>query len=199
MISIAETIAVPCPPKRLWDVISTPADVVSCIGGAELGDAHEDGSFDGTLIVRFGGVRVKFAARIALELEESELTGRLTARGRDGQAATKFTAEATFRVGEGAGAEDAQVSMDGEIRLTGKLASLIESGAGIVVSRMTKEFTENLIAFCAPAAQSAVPVTDVPDGAVVVPAPVAERPGGLWSRIRTWWSRLRAGREEGAR
>lgn len=198
MISITETIAVPCPPGRLWEVISTPADVVSCIGGAELGDAHEDGSFDGTLVVRFGGVRVKFAARITLELEESELTGRLSARGRDGQAATRFTAEAAFRVGGGAGAGDSQVSMDGEIRLTGKLASLIESGAGIVVSRMTKEFTENLIEFCVPARESAAPVTEVPDGAVALPAAVAERPGGLWGRIRTWWSRLRAGRVEGA-
>lgn len=198
MIAITETIAVPSPPKRLWDVISTPADVVSCIGGAELGDAHEDGSFDGTLVVRFGGVRVKFAARITLELEESERTGRLSARGRDGQAATRFTAEATFRVSEGAGPEDSQVSMDGEIRLTGRLASLIESGAGIVVSRMTKEFTESLIEVCAPTAPSATLLTEVPDGATVVSAAVAERPG-LWRRIRTWWSRLRVGREEGAR
>lgn len=183
MISIAEVIAVPCPPKRLWDVISSPPDVVACIGGAELGEAHEDGSFDGALVVRFGGVRVKFAARVALELDEAELTGRLTARGRDGQAATRFTAEATFRVGEGAGAEDAQVAMDGEIRLTGKLATLIESGAGIVVSRMTKEFTANLIERCA--------VSEEPEVEVAVePEEAAARPG-LWSRIRAWWSRLR--------
>ena len=196
MIAIAETIAVPCPPKRLWDVVSNPADVVSCIGGAELGAAHEDGSFDGALVVRFGGVRVKFTARITLELEPAELTGRLSARGKDGQAATRFAAEATFRVAEGAGPEASQVAMDGEIRLSGKLASLIESGAGIVVSRMTKEFTENLVALCAPAVEA--PVTDVPDGAVVVPTPAVPHPG-FWSRIRTWWSRLRAGREEGAR
>jgi uncharacterized protein len=63
LISIAETIAVPCPPKRLWDVISSPPEVVACISGAELGEAHGDGSFDGTLVVRFGGVRVRFAAR----------------------------------------------------------------------------------------------------------------------------------------
>lgn len=194
MISIAETIAVPCPPKRLWDVVSNPAEVVSCIGGAELGAAHEDGSFDGTLVVRFGGVRVKFAARITLELEEDERVGRLSARGRDGQAATRFSAEAVFRVEQGADAEDAKVSMDGEIRLSGKLASLIESGAGIVVARMTKEFSERLVELCtAPATAAAV--TSTTDAALAAPTPAPRaRPVGLPARIRAWWRRLRTGR-----
>jgi uncharacterized protein len=123
MISIAERIAVPSPPRRVWEVISDPSEVVSCISGAELGLAHEDGSFDGTLVVRFGGVRVKFAARVILELDEVRRTGRLSARGRDGQAATRFNAEATFLVEPGEADHDALVSMDGEVRLTGKLAS----------------------------------------------------------------------------
>jgi carbon monoxide dehydrogenase subunit G len=208
LISIAETIAVPCPPKRLWDVVSSPADVVSCIAGAELGAAHEDGSFDGTLAVRFGGLRVKFAARINLELEESELVGRLSARGGDGQAATRFTAGATFRVEQGEGPQDARVSMDGEIRLTGKLASLVESGAGIVVSRMTKEFTVRLIERCAadqppqaaelpaaaPAAVSADVATTV-TATVTAPAttrsPAPAGPTGPFARVRAWWRRLR--------
>jgi carbon monoxide dehydrogenase subunit G len=198
LISIAETIAVPCPPKRLWGVVSDPAEVVSCIGGAELGAAHEDGSFDGTLVVRFGGVRVKFAARITLELEESELVGRLSARGRDGQAATRFSAEAVFRVEEGVGAGDARVSVDGQIRLTGKLASLIESGAGIVVSRMTKEFSERLVERCtqgqvAARLPSAAGAEDAPAHAAAPTTPQT-RPASLSARIRDWWRRLRAGR-----
>jgi uncharacterized protein len=190
LISIAENIAVPSLPGQVWEVISDPSQVVSCISGAELGDRHEDGSFDGTLVVRFGGVRVKFTAQVSLELDEAELTGRLSARGRDGQAATRFTAEATFRVEQGGGAEDALVSMDGEVRLTGKLASLIESGAGIVVSRMTKEFTTRLTERCAgpagllpePATQSAAPAA----GSSVT----VQRPAGLLGRLRAWWRRL---------
>lgn len=88
MISIAEKIDVPSPPARVWETISDPSAVVSCIGGAELGESHDDGSFDGVLVVRFGGIRVRFAARITLELDQDEREGRLTARGRDGQGAT---------------------------------------------------------------------------------------------------------------
>jgi carbon monoxide dehydrogenase subunit G len=193
LISIAETIAVPCPPQRLWEVVSDPADVVSCIGGAELGEAHEDGSFDGTLVVRFGGVRVKFAARITLELEESELLGRLCARGRDGQAATKFSAEAVFRVEQGPSAGDARVSMDGQIRLTGKLASLIESGAGIVVSRMTKEFAERLIERCTTVEEPALQGRPAQAADPAAPAAARNEPTGLVARIKSWWRRLRTG------
>ncbi|MET7490214.1 SRPBCC domain-containing protein [Streptomyces sp. NPDC005538] len=194
MISIKEEIAVPSPPERVWEVISDPSAVVSCIGGAELGASHDDGSFDGTLAVRFGGLRVKFAARVALELDETTREGRLTARGADGQRATRFTAEATFRVAEGPAPDSSLVFCDGEIKLNGKLAKLIESGAGMVVSRMTVEFTAELVALCAGTpvpADAGGPAEAVDAGA----APT--RPAGLLARLRAWWSGRRARRRGG--
>jgi len=148
LISIAEEISVPSPPDKVWAVVSDPSAVVSCIAGAELGAVHEDGSFDGTLVVKFGALRVKFAALISLELTEAECEGRLSARGRDGQGATRFNGGATFRVAEDRVPGHSLVTMAGEVNLTGKLASLIESGAGAVVSRMTKEFSAQLIERC---------------------------------------------------
>ncbi|MFJ9173846.1 SRPBCC domain-containing protein [Streptomyces sp. NPDC102360] len=186
MITITEEIAVPSPPDRVWEVISDPSAVVSCIGGAELGASHDDGSFDGTLAIRFGGIRVKFAARVSLELDESTHEGRLTARGADGQGATRFSASATFRVVEGDTPDSSQVFCDGEIKLNGKLAKLIESGAGAVVSRMTKEFTGRLIETCAGPAEAETPAA-TPAGA---PTQVAH-PVGLFARLRAWWARRR--------
>lgn len=184
MISITETIAVPSPRKRVWEVISSPADVVSCIAGAELGEEHEDGSFDGTLVVKFGAVRVRFGARVHLVLDEAGYEGRLTARGKDGQAATRFTAEASFRVVEdGTGSK---VAMDGEIKLTGKLTSLIEAGAGVVVSRMTKDFSARLVELCAG------PAEPTPNAAK--PEPAAQTT--LTARIRAWWAALWKRRSE---
>ncbi|GGU08591.1 SRPBCC domain-containing protein [Actinomadura citrea] len=183
MISITETIAVPRPRERVWEVISSPADVVSCIAGAELGEAHEDGSFDGTLMVKFGAVRVRFGARVHLDLDEAEFEGRLTARGKDGQAATRFTADASFRVIEDGSAS--KVVMDGEIQLTGKLTSLIEAGAGVVVSRMTRDFSARLIELCAAPAAPAAPV-----------APAPTRPTTLTARIRALWAALWRWRSE---
>ncbi|MFD5284084.1 SRPBCC domain-containing protein [Streptomyces rubrogriseus] len=196
MISIKEEIAVPSPPERVWEVVSDPSAVVSCIGGAELGASHEDGSFDGTLAIRFGGLRVKFAARVSLDLDEPEREGRLTARGGDGQGATRFNAGATFRVVEGDTPGTSRVFCDGEIKLNGKLAKLIESGAGAVVSRMTKEFTDELVKLCAapaePAASEPVAVAS-PEPLATAPAAggprtAPARPTGLLARLRAWWA-----------
>jgi carbon monoxide dehydrogenase subunit G len=184
LISITEEIVVPSPPERVWEVISDPSAVVSCIGGAELGPSHDDGSFDGTLAIRFGGLRVKFAARVALDLEESAREGRLTARGADGQGATRFSAGATFRVVEGDTPGTSRVFCDGEIKLNGKLAKLIESGAGAVVSRMTKEFTDQLVQKCA-----------APDAAPDAAHTAPPRPAGLFARLRAWWAGRRARRQ----
>lgn len=216
MISITEEIAVPSPPERVWEVISDPSAVVSCIGGAELGPSHDDGSFDATLAIRFGGLRVKFAARVSLDLDESAHEGRLTARGADGQGATRFSAGATFRVVEGATPGTSRVFCDGEIKLNGKLAKLIESGAGMVVSRMTKEFTDALAQKCVapagpPAAAPAEPLASdpsaqTPSTAATAPAglppaaapperrPAPARPAGPLARLRAWWAGRRARR-----
>lgn len=192
MIAITEEIAVPSPRERVWEVISNPADVVSCIGGAELGEAHDDGSFDGTLVVKFGAIRVRFAARVTLDLTPDEFEGRLSARGRDGQRATRFTADATFRVAEGDGPGDALVSVSGEITINGKLASLVESGAGAVVSRMTQEFSDQLVLLCAGPPPAEVTVETVVDAEVEVEATtIPLRPAGLFARLRAWWMRRR--------
>ncbi|MGW1022317.1 SRPBCC family protein [Streptomyces sp. NPDC002577] len=180
MLSITEEIAVPSPPGRVWEVISNPQDVVSCIGGAELGPSHDDGSFDGTLVVRFGGIRVTFGARVALDLDESGHEGRLTARGKDGQGATRFSAEATFRVIAGQTPDTSRVAVDGEVQLNGKLAKLIESGAGAVISRMTEEFSDQLVQKCV---------------GPLEPLTAAPRPTGLFARLRAWWAGRRARRQ----
>lgn len=186
MITIAEEIAVPNSPERVWAVVSSPSDVVSCIPGAELGAPHDDGSFDGVLVVRFAAIRVRFAARVSLELEESAYEGRLSARGRDGQGATRFSGHATFQVAEGEEPGSARMTIRGEVNLTGKLASLIESGAGVVVARMTKEFSAQLIERCAePAAQPTAGPAAEPAPPAGAPMPV-RRP----SRFRAWWARL---------
>ncbi|WP_433443503.1 SRPBCC domain-containing protein [Nonomuraea sp. CA-141351] len=185
MISITEEIAVPSPRARVWEVISNPADVVSCISGAELGAAHDDGSFDGTLVVKFGAVRVRFAARVTLELAADELEGRLSARGRDGQRATRFTAHATFRVVQGDGPGDARVAVSGEITINGKLAPLVESGAGAVATRMTREFSDQLVQRCAGLAFAEPEVTV----AAATPGGT-QRFAGLFGRLRAWWARL---------
>jgi carbon monoxide dehydrogenase subunit G len=183
---------------------------MSCIGGAELGQAHDDGSFDAKLTVKFGGLRVAFSAVASLELDDAEHAGRLAARGADKQGGTRVRSDATFRVAPAAPHSSA-VALGGEVTLSGKLASLIEAGAGVVVARMTREFAAALSTRCAelesptPAAAAeaasaaaglaSIAAADTPEPAAGAPVPRL----GLWARLVAWLTGRSARGAQGSR
>jgi carbon monoxide dehydrogenase subunit G len=185
VIEIDEEIVVPAPPDQVWKVVSDPSEVVSCISGAELGESHEDGTFDGALVVKFSAIRVRFGARITLDLDEPERQGRLSARGRDGQGATRYTAHADFRVVEDEAVGSTRVRVQGEVTLAGRLASVIEAGAGAVVSRMSKSFADELALRCTGEATGGGTTDTAPPTRATTTPP---RPS-LWARARAWWRR----------
>ncbi|MDB5924173.1 MAG: hypothetical protein JWN13_3109 [Betaproteobacteria bacterium] len=150
MIEINEQFEVPsAAPPFVWNLLSDPHAVVGCVPGAALGEEHEDGSFDGSLTVKFGPAKVTFRARIDLDLDQSAMTGRVTARGKDNQGGTRFKASMSFKVTDNAENAGTTVLIKGENEITGKLAGIVEAGAKIVIKRMAAEFSENLAARCA--------------------------------------------------
>ncbi|MBI1965358.1 MAG: carbon monoxide dehydrogenase [Betaproteobacteria bacterium] len=151
MIEVNERIEVPSTPQIVWHLLSDPRAVVDCVPGAALGDKLEDGSFEATLTVKFGPARVTFRARIALELDAAAMTGHVTARGRDNQGGTRIRAKMTFKVVEQAEPPGSAIPIEARVEISGRLASLVEGGAALVVKRMTGEFTERLATRCAAA------------------------------------------------
>jgi uncharacterized protein len=121
----------------VWDALSNPCTVVDCVPGGTLGDRLEDGSYDTTLTVKFGPARVTFRARVALELDGTTMIGRviLARQGRPGRYAGENGDDFQGRGG-------AAVPIDAQVEISGRLASLVESGATLVVKRMTGEFTD---------------------------------------------------------
>ena len=147
MIEINEQFDVPgAAPRFVWDLLSDPHDVVGCVPGAALGEEHEDGSFDGSLTVKFGPAKVTFKARIELVLNEAEMHGSVTSRGKDNQGGTRFRAAMKFKVEENPELPGSKVVITGENEISGKLAGLVEAGAKIVIKRMSADFAENLAA-----------------------------------------------------
>jgi uncharacterized protein len=149
MIEVNERIEVPSAPQIVWGLLSDPRAIVDCVPGAALGDQQEDGSFDGTLTVKFGPAKVTFRARIALELDAAAMVGHVTAKGKDKQGGTRVRATMTFRVTEQAEPPGSTVPIAAQVEISGRLATLVEGGATLVVKRMTGEFSERLAARCA--------------------------------------------------
>jgi carbon monoxide dehydrogenase subunit G len=147
LITITQRVSVPHPPDVVWSVLSDPHRVVECVEGSRLGEFHDDGSFDALMAVRFAAIKVSFKARANLVLDEGARTGRLEAKGSDSRGSTRVQGHADYSVLPAP--DGSVVTLDGNVEIGGALASLITTGASIVVDRMTKSFTESLISTCA--------------------------------------------------
>lgn len=149
MIEISERVDVPSAPRVVWDLLADPRAVVDCVPGATLGDEQDDGSYDATLVVKFGPAKVTFRARVALELDSAAMVGHVTAKGKDNQGGTRVRATMRFSVAEQADPPGSTIPIDAQVEISGRLATLVEGGAKIVAKRMTTEFSERLVARCA--------------------------------------------------
>lgn len=146
MIQVNENIEVPSSRQAVWDILSDPHAVAECVPGATLGDRHEDGSYDAALTVKFGPAKVTFRASFTLGLDPAAMSGQVTSRAKDNQGGTRLKTTMNFKVVEGAAAGTSSIPIDAQVEISGKLASLVESGANLVVKHMTKEFSERLAA-----------------------------------------------------
>jgi len=157
-MEIDETIHVPADVATVWSLLSDPRAVVECVEGASLGEQLEDGSYDARMIVRFGPAKVGFGARVTIEMDDRARSGTLASRGKDSQGGTRFSASTAFRVLAPEHGKGSAIHIQSKVEITGRLASLIESGASLVVKRMTRDFSERLAARCA----AVQPIADAP-------------------------------------
>lgn len=151
MIEIRERFDVPAAPDRVWGVLSDPQAVVGCVPGASIVGQDEDGALDTAVAVKFGPTRVTFRVRAMLTLDEAARQGSITAQGKDNIGGTRMRSTAQFGVTPGPGGNGSSVAVDGAVEVSGRLASLIEGGASLVVKRMSGEFAERLAARCSEA------------------------------------------------
>jgi len=148
VIEVDEQFEVPAPAVVVWQPLADPHAMVGCVPGAAIVGEQADGSLDTTLSIKFGPVGVAFQARATLELDAAARRGRLAARGRDKQGGARFEATASFSVADLPTGPGCVVETHGRVEISGRLASLIEGGATVVVKRMSAEFASCLSARC---------------------------------------------------
>jgi carbon monoxide dehydrogenase subunit G len=148
MIEVRERFDVPAEPERVWAVLSDPHAVVGCVPGASIVGQEEDGTLDTSVAVKFGPTRVTFRAKALLELDEAAHQGKISAQGKDNIGGTRMRSTAAFGVVPRPGGSGSTVAIDGTVEVSGRLASLIEGGASLVVKRMSSEFAGRLAARC---------------------------------------------------
>jgi carbon monoxide dehydrogenase subunit G len=148
MIEVNETVEVASDPRTVWSLLSDPRAVVECVAGATLGERHEDGSYDAGVTVKFGPAKVAFRAKVEIEYDHPTMSGKVISRGKDNQGGARFNTTMHFGVREREGEPGSVIPIRANVEISGRLASLIETGATMVVKRMTKEFSEQLALRC---------------------------------------------------
>jgi len=143
LIDIEERVEVDGSPDRVWAIVSDPAEVASCVTGCVLGDLRDDGGYDATIGIKFGGIRVRFRTVVEVDADDLTHTGQMRVRGADQQGSTRINGTGTFAV-VAVGTGRSAVNITGQVNIAGRLSGLITTGASVVVSRMAKEFAANL-------------------------------------------------------
>lgn len=208
MISIREEITIATPPDELWPMLADPAVVASCIPGAALTKAGEDGVYQGTMRVKFGPTVAVFRGEAKLVYDHPTRRCTIQGRGIDGRGASRANASGTV---EASGSDTTLLKVDGQFNVTGPLETFANAGGVHLARAILAEFAENVAKLIAkqarPPGPDPKPVTASGYSETVAPlpeheqrvAPVAsELKGGkvLWRALVSWLQELFFGKKD---
>jgi uncharacterized protein len=184
---IENTVEVDAPIDRVWDLVNDLPRVAPCMPGAALTGVVDDTTYEGTVAVKLGPLRMSYKGKVVVEeIDQAGHSARLAASGKDtkGGGTAKATVETRL---EPAGDSRTRLMVTSDVQLTGKVASFGRGGViNDVASRLFGQFADCLRATLeadpgaeatgpAPPGGAAAPPTPAPAGAAAG-TPPAERP-----------------------
>ena len=83
-IETRETLRVEAPIERVWQFVTDPQKVVTCMPGAVLDEVVDERTFLGSVKIKVGAISASYKGRIEFtEVDEEQHTIRLSAEGRE--------------------------------------------------------------------------------------------------------------------
>jgi carbon monoxide dehydrogenase subunit G len=131
------------PPDKVWKFFDDIPQVAACLPGAELTDALGDDKYKGTVSIRMGPVRLRFAGTAEIK-ERDDAAKRIVvdAAGADekgrGQAAMSVTANVL------ATARGSKVEVAQDLQLSGAAAQYGRGMISDVTSVLMRDFAANM-------------------------------------------------------
>ena len=207
MPDISEQTLIPAPLSVVWPLLSDPAEVASCIPGAQLAPSTGDGLWRGAIKVKFGPTTAAFRGEAKLDYDHEAHRCRIEGRGIDQRGASRALANGeVLAAAEGDGT---RLTVNGSFTVTGPLETFANAGGVHVARALLAEFANNMANRAMAAAPAATPVPEPAlPGAADAPAPQAAAPapppaptppapaaeinafGLLWRAFLSWISSL---------
>ena len=172
-MKIENTVEVDAPLDRVWALVNDIPRVAPCMPGAALTGVGDDGTYEGTVAVKLGPLRMSYKGKVTVEdIDEANHSARLAASGKDTKGAGTARASVVTRL-EAAGDTHTRLQVTSDVQLTGKVASFGRGGAiNDVATRLFGQFADCLRATLE--AESAAPAASAPPAAEPeAPAPAA--------------------------
>jgi uncharacterized protein len=184
-MKLEQSFEVGAPIEDVWQTLIDVERVAPCLPGADITQANEDGSYEGTFQVKLGPTTAAYTGKLSMEsLDEEARTATMKASGRDkrGQGSANATIVNTLHE-EG---QKTRVEVETDFTITGRLARFGRGGMIQDISnRLLRDFAQclqqNLEAegAAAPEQESGPPATAGEGGATgadETPSPTAGRP-----------------------
>lgn len=139
------TATVPAPRERVWEPITDPEVLTSCIMGAQDVTRVSERAYEGVIEQRVAGVGVSMVGSV--EIEDLDRPERLVfvGSGTDERTGSRMDADVEVHLAD-AGSET-ELTYDVEVTFTGKLATL----GGRILRRQVKSnvdtYFENLVEY----------------------------------------------------
>lgn len=142
-MKIEKTFSVAAPQQVVWDTITSPQEVASCIPGCEEVSEIEPGKYKASIKVQVGPIKTKFQAEIeALEERPPEYAAYLT-KGSEGGKASKVTANSALSL-RAISDKETEVSYSSEINIVGRLGKFGQGMMHKVADSMGDKFVDAL-------------------------------------------------------
>jgi carbon monoxide dehydrogenase subunit G len=176
-MKIENTVEVDAPLDRVWALVNDIPRVAPCMPGAALTGVLDDQTYEGTVAVKLGPLRMSYKGKVTVEdVDEVNHSARLAASGRDTKGAGTAKASVETRL-ESASDTHTRLHVTSDVQLTGKVASFGRGGAiNDVATRLFGQFADCLRATLEAEAESATPESATPESATPAPAPAASTP-----------------------
>jgi carbon monoxide dehydrogenase subunit G len=191
-MKINNEFTVGAPIQQAWDTMLNLERIAPCLPGAAIQDEKDEGEYDGTMKVKIGPITANYKGTVKFEeIDEENHRAVLQATGRDARG--QGTASATIVSTLQEEADGTKVSVETDMKLTGRAAQFGRGIAQDVATKMLDQFASCLEEEItggpeegAAAAATAEPTGEEhgsPDGSQQEEAPPAAATGGTAGRV----------------
>ncbi len=153
MVQISETVEFDRADSVVWPLLAQPEMVASCIPGAAI-QAADDGTYAGTMSVKFGPTTVLFKGQCSITYDHDNKVCTIEGRGIDGRGASRALARGTVQL-KPLSPSTCVMTLQGEYSVNGPLQDFANAGGVHLVRALLQEFSQNLVTMTAPGEQAA--------------------------------------------